>query len=49
MTLVGGLAASTISVLTILPLTFAIVQRRACREPASLHPDDVGARVAEGL
>ena len=38
---IGGLIASTIAVLTILPLTFAIVQRRAGRESASLHPDDL--------
>jgi len=46
---IGGLAASTIAVLAILPPTFATVQRRASRESASLHPDDVGARVEEGL
>jgi multidrug efflux pump subunit AcrB len=46
---IGGLAASTIAVLTILPLTFAMVQRRASRRSASLHPDDAGARVEEGL
>jgi multidrug efflux pump subunit AcrB len=38
---IGGLAASTIAVLTILPLTFAIVQRRASRESPSVHPDDL--------
>jgi len=42
---IGGLSASTIAVLTILPLTFAIVQRRASRESASLHPDDLAAHV----
>jgi multidrug efflux pump subunit AcrB len=42
---IGGLAASTIAVLTILPLTFAIVQRRASRESVSLHPDDVRAEL----
>jgi Cu/Ag efflux pump CusA len=42
---IGGLSASTIAVLTILPLTFAIVQRRASRESASLHPDDVAGHV----
>ena len=42
---IGGLSASTIAVLTILPLTFAIVQRRASRESASLHPDDVAGQV----
>jgi multidrug efflux pump subunit AcrB len=37
---IGGLAASTIAVLTILPLTFAMVQRKASRGSVSLHPDD---------
>jgi len=37
---IGGLAASTVAVLTVLPLVFAIVQRRASRASASLHPDD---------
>ena len=44
---IGGLAASTVAVLTILPLTFAIVQRRANRASASLHPDDVIAGTEE--
>lgn len=39
---IGGLAASTIAVLAILPLVFAIVQRKASRVSASLHPDDTG-------
>jgi multidrug efflux pump subunit AcrB len=42
---IGGLAASTIAVLTILPLTFAMVQRKASRESESLHPDDVTHRI----
>jgi multidrug efflux pump subunit AcrB len=42
---IGGLSASTIAVLTILPLTFAIVQRRVSRKSASLHPDDVADHV----
>jgi multidrug efflux pump subunit AcrB len=37
---IGGLAASTIAVLTVLPLVFGIVQRRAGRVSASQHPDD---------
>jgi multidrug efflux pump subunit AcrB len=41
---IGGLAASTIAVLTVLPLTFAIVQRRASRESPSIHPDDLSLR-----
>jgi multidrug efflux pump subunit AcrB len=42
---IGGLSASTISVLTILPLTFAVVQRRASRESASVHPDDLADQI----
>src|SRR5262249_42304641 len=45
---IGGLAASTIAVLTILPSIFAIVQRRASRASASLHPDDDGSDEQEG-
>ncbi|HEY3128677.1 MAG TPA: efflux RND transporter permease subunit, partial [Acidobacteriota bacterium] len=41
---IGGLAASTIAVLLVLPLIFDMVQRRASRTSASLHPDDVGDR-----
>ncbi|HEU0172908.1 MAG TPA: efflux RND transporter permease subunit [Blastocatellia bacterium] len=42
---IGGLAASTIAVLTVLPLVFGAAQRRASRASASLHPDDdVAAR-----
>jgi multidrug efflux pump subunit AcrB len=35
---IGGLAASTIAVLTVLPLMFAIVQRNSARGSVSLHP-----------
>jgi multidrug efflux pump subunit AcrB len=35
---IGGLAASTLAVLTILPLVFGMIQRRASRASASLHP-----------
>ncbi len=38
---IGGLAASTLVVLLVLPLIFDMVQRRASRASASLHPDDV--------
>jgi Cu/Ag efflux pump CusA len=38
---IGGLAASTIAVLTILPLTFVMVQQRASRLTVSVHPEDV--------
>jgi multidrug efflux pump subunit AcrB len=44
---IGGLGASTIAVLTMLPLTFAIVQRRASRESASVHPDDLALELEE--
>jgi multidrug efflux pump subunit AcrB len=37
---IGGLVASTIVVLLVLPLIFEMVQRRASRASASLHPDD---------
>lgn len=43
---IGGLAASTVTVLTVLPLVFAIVQRRAGDRSVSLHPDDEGSEVA---
>jgi multidrug efflux pump subunit AcrB len=42
---IGGLAASTIAVLTIVPLTFAMVQGRAGRASASIHPDDTNEAV----
>lgn len=37
---IGGLSMSTLSVLTLLPLVFAIVQKGAPLRPASVHPDD---------
>ncbi|MBA3855289.1 MAG: acriflavin resistance protein [Cyanobacteria bacterium PR.3.49] len=37
---IGGLSMSTISVLTLLPLVFAIIQRTATLKSRSLHPDD---------
>ncbi|MBP6820680.1 MAG: efflux RND transporter permease subunit [Acidobacteria bacterium] len=36
---IGGLAASTLAVLVVLPLVFAIAQRKATRASASLHPE----------
>jgi multidrug efflux pump subunit AcrB len=42
---IGGLAASTIAVLTILPMVYAIVERQASRVSASIHPDDVEAAI----
>jgi len=44
---IGGLVASTLAVLIVLPAVFAIVQQRASRASASLHPDDVEGGVAE--
>jgi multidrug efflux pump subunit AcrB len=38
---IGGLAASTIAVLMILPLVFGLAQRRASRMSASLHPEEL--------
>ncbi|MGH9799993.1 MAG: efflux RND transporter permease subunit, partial [Blastocatellia bacterium] len=38
---IGGLAASTVAVLTVLPLVFALAQRKASAASASLHPDDL--------
>ncbi|MDQ3009664.1 MAG: efflux RND transporter permease subunit, partial [Acidobacteriota bacterium] len=38
---IGGLAASTVAVLLILPSLFALTQRKASRASASLHPEDV--------
>jgi multidrug efflux pump subunit AcrB len=38
---IGGLAASTLAVLVVLPVVFAMVQRRASVASVSIHPDDV--------
>jgi len=38
---IGGLAASTIAVLLILPLMFTVLQRNASRKSISLHPQDL--------
>lgn len=37
---IGGLGGSTLAVLLVLPLVFAIVQQRAGSRRVSLHPDD---------
>jgi multidrug efflux pump subunit AcrB len=37
---IGGLLASTLAVLLVLPLLFAVTQRKAKAGPASLHPAD---------
>ncbi|HNB23687.1 MAG TPA: efflux RND transporter permease subunit, partial [Candidatus Melainabacteria bacterium] len=39
---IGGLTMSTLSVLTLLPLVFAIIQKKATLASRSLHPDDLG-------
>lgn len=39
---IGGLTMSTLSVLTLLPLVFMIVQRNAAVGAKSLHPEDLG-------
>lgn len=36
---IGGLLASTLAVLTVLPLVFALIQRNASRASGSLHPN----------
>ncbi len=38
---IGGLAASTVAVLVVLPLVFAIAQRKAGRASVSLHPHEL--------
>jgi multidrug efflux pump subunit AcrB len=38
---IGGLIASTLTVLMILPVVYAVVQRRSGRGSGSWHPDDV--------
>ena len=40
---IGGLAASAVAALTVLPSVFSIVQRRAGTASVSLDPDDPGA------
>ena len=35
---IGGLVASTLALLTVLPLVFGMAQRKASRASASLHP-----------
>jgi multidrug efflux pump subunit AcrB len=37
---IGGLTASTLAVLLVLPLTFSIAQRRVSRTSGSWHPED---------
>jgi multidrug efflux pump subunit AcrB len=43
---IGGLAASTVSVLFVLPFVFGIAQQRANRAMPSRHPDDAPAHEA---
>lgn len=40
---IGGLVASTLTVLLILPVIYAMTQRRASRASGSWHPDDTAA------
>jgi len=46
---IGGLSASTIAVLTVLPMAFAVVLRGASRESVSLHPDDLAMTSNQAL
>ncbi len=39
---IGGLTMSTLSVLTLLPLVFAMVQKNASKGSGSIHPEDQG-------
>lgn len=39
---IGGISFSTLAVLTILPLFFIVIQKRAPIKPPSLHPEDRG-------
>jgi Cu/Ag efflux pump CusA len=45
---IGGLAASTIATLLVLPALFALVQRRSGAASPSLDPDDVSSRHYSG-
>lgn len=45
---IGGLATSTVAVLLVLPLVFAMAQRRASRASASLHPSDESKEATTG-
>jgi Cu/Ag efflux pump CusA len=45
---IGGLAASTIATLLVLPALFALVQRRAATTSPSLDPDDPMGRHQAG-
>jgi len=46
---IGGLAASTVAVLTVIPAFFTVVQRRSSTSSPSIHPDDVRNQSAEGV
>jgi multidrug efflux pump subunit AcrB len=45
---IGGLAASTVATLLVLPALFTLVQRRATAASPSLDPDDVMSRHHSG-
>jgi multidrug efflux pump subunit AcrB len=40
---IGGLMASTVAVLVVLPAVFGIAQRQSSRSSGSWHPDDAAA------
>jgi multidrug efflux pump subunit AcrB len=44
---IGGLVASTLATLVILPAVFTLAQRHAGRNSASLDPDDAGSNFGE--
>src|SRR5262249_21058310 len=46
---IGGLAASTLAVLIVLPSIFAVAQSKASRASASLHPEDFNDQPTCGL
>jgi Cu/Ag efflux pump CusA len=41
---IGGLSAATVATLTVLPLVYGVMQRRASIRSASLDPDDHAGR-----
>jgi multidrug efflux pump subunit AcrB len=43
---IGGLVASTLATLLVLPAVFTVAQRKASRDSASLDPDDTNSSVA---
>ena len=45
---IGGLGASTLTALVVIPSVFSILQRRASREEPSIDPDDPGSPYFDG-